>query len=317
MNTTNIPNGVNNYFSSDLLLRVVPNFEFVRWASLSKDIPQNNTTTIKFRRHGNLTAKTTPVVEGVTPAADNVSVTDITAQARQYIGYLVFTDVVQYTSDDPDLNDWNAIQADQAKDTMDQLTRTEIYAGSSVQYASTATNRGEVAAAMTLDADEILEAQTTLKNANCKKLTKMINPSANYNTTPVNACYIGFLHPNSTRVLSTSGNWTPVEKYSSQMGVFPNEVGKCHDVRFIETTQCPVYTGEGSGSINVYATLILGEGYYGVSRIAGKAMETIIKPLGSGGTSDPANQRGTKAWKAWFVAKRLNELFAVRIEHAV
>jgi N4-gp56 family major capsid protein len=316
MNITTIPYGVNNYFSTDLLLRVVPNFEFVRWASVSKDIPQNMTDTIKFRRHGNLPAKTTPVTEGVTPAADNVSVADITAQVKQYIGYLVFTDKVEYTSDDPNLNDWNAIQADQAKDTLDQLTRTEIYAGSSVQYASSATQRSEITSAMVISADEVLEAQTTLKNANSKKLTKMVEPTTKYNTTPINACYIGFIHPNGTRRLAASGNFTPVEKYSSQMGVFPNEVGKCHDVRFIETTQCPVYTGQGS-SCDVYATLIIGEGYYGVSKIAGQAMQTIIKPLGSGGTADPANQRGTKAWKAWFVAKRLNELFAVRIEHAV
>lgn len=317
MNTTNIPYGVNNYFSTDLLLRVVPNFEFVRWATMTRDIPKNNSDTLKMRRHGNLSAKTTAVTEGVTPAADSTSVTDITVQVKEYIGYIVLTDEVEFTSDDPNLNDWNAIQADQAKDTLDQLTRTEIYGGSSVQYASTATTRGTVTSAMVLTADEILEAQTTLKNNNVKKITSMIEPSPKYNTSPVNACYIGFLHPNATKRLITRGDILPVEKYSSQMGVFPNEVGKVHDVRFIETTQVPVYTGEGDSSIDVYPTLIFGQGYYGVTRIAGEALKTIIKPLGSGGTSDPADQRGTKAWKAWFAAKRLNELFAVRIESAV
>jgi N4-gp56 family major capsid protein len=145
----------------------------------------------------------------------------------------------------------------------------------------------------------------------------MVEASPNYNTTPINACYIGFVHPNASFDLKADGSFTPVEKYSSQMGVMQNEIGKLDEVRFIETTQVPVYTGEGSGAIDVYPTLIIAKGFYGVSRVAGKAMETIFKPLGSAGTADPLNQRATKAWKAWFVAKRLNENFAVRIEHAV
>jgi len=43
----------------------------------------------------------------------------------------------------------------------------------------------------------------------------------------------------------------------------------------------------------------------------------ISKPLGSGGTADPLNQRATDAWKAWFVTKILQDLAMVRVEHAV
>lgn len=316
MNTSTIPYGVSAYFSTDLLLRVIPNFEFVKFATISRDIPQNKTAVIKWRRHGNLTAKTTALTEGVTPSASAVSVTDITATVAQYGDYIVMTDVVNFTSDDPNLNDWNQIQADQAADTLDLLTRTEIYGGSTVQYASTATQRSEITSVMKLTGAEVREAVRTLKVNKAKKITEMIKPTASYNTSPVNACYIGFVHPNASFDLKNDGLFVPVEKYSSQMGVMDNEIGKLDEVRFIETTQCPVYTGEGS-STDAYATLIIAKGYYGISRIAGKAMENIFKPLGSAGAADPLNQRATKAWKAWFVAKRLNEAFAVRIEHSV
>jgi N4-gp56 family major capsid protein len=46
-------------------------------------------------------------------------------------------------------------------------------------------------------------------------------------------------------------------------------------------------------------------------------MKNIIKPLGSAGSADPLDQRQTSGWKATHAVTRLNEAFAVRIEHAV
>ena len=48
------------------------------------------------------------------------------------------------------------------------------------------------------------------------------------------------------------------------------------------------------------------------------AMETIIKPCGSAGTTDPLNQRSTVGAKvAAYAAKVLNPLWIVKIEHCV
>ena len=72
-----------------------------------------------------------------------------------------------------------------------------------------------------------------------------------------------------------------------------------------------------SSSVTVHGTMIIGSDFYGISRVSGEAMRNIVKPLGSAGTADPLDQRSTSGWKASFVAKILNENFAVRIEHAV
>jgi N4-gp56 family major capsid protein len=96
----------------------------------------------------------------------------------------------------------------------------------------------------------------------------------------------------------------------------PGEVGKLLEVRFVETTFAKKFTGEGSGSIDVYGTLILAKNAYGVSRISGEAIQNIVKSLGSAGTADPLNQRATSGWKASLAAIRLNEAFMLRIEHA-
>jgi N4-gp56 family major capsid protein len=76
------------------------------------------------------------------------------------------------------------------------------------------------------------------------------------------------------------------------------------------------YPGEaGAKGRDVYSTLIIGADAYGTTSIDGGGLQMIAKPLGSGGTSDALNQRGTQGWKAIHTAEILTELYMVRVEH--
>ena len=76
-----------------------------------------------------------------------------------------------------------------------------------------------------------------------------------------------------------------------------------------------VYPGEaGAAGVDVYSTLVIGEGAYGVTDIAGGGLQTIIKQKGSGGTADPLDQRATIGWKAAKTAEILVDEYMVRIE---
>lgn len=74
--------------------------------------------------------------------------------------------------------------------------------------------------------------------------------------------------------------------------------------------------GAGAYGRDIYSTLVLGANAYGVTELEGGGLQHIVKQLGSGGTSDPLNQRGTAGWKATKVAERLVESYMVRIESA-
>ena len=64
-----------------------------------------------------------------------------------------------------------------------------------------------------------------------------------------------------------------------------------------------IYAGEaGKGGANVYATMILGDKAYGTTKVDGGGLQHIVKPLGSGGTSDPLNQRATVGYTLAFAA---------------
>lgn len=319
MNTTRteIPAEVNNFYIRELLERAVPAFVHLNFGMV-KDLPANSgTDTVKFRRYGALSAQTTPLVEGVTPVGKQLSTTDLTAQVQYYGDYVTLTDKVQIETVDAILTETAGILGEQAGDSLDQICRDILVAGTNVQYAGSATSRVTVATTDLLDRTEIKMAVRTLKGANAKPMTSMIDPSTGFNTRPIGKGFIGIVHTDTVYDLDDAVGWVPVAEYPSQRGVMDTEVGSLAGVRFVETTNAKVFAGAGAGGIDVYATLILGARAYAITRISSKSLVNIVKPLGSGGTEDPLNQRATSGWKATFIAKILNQDWLLRIEHAV
>ena len=70
---------------------------------------------------------------------------------------------------------------------------------------------------------------------------------------------------------------------------------------------------------DIHATLVFGADAYGIIDVDGEGcLQTIVKPVGSGGASDPLDQRATVGAKVTaYTAKILNNLWIVRIEHGV
>jgi len=312
---TQVPAEVNCFYDKVLLDKAVPAFIHNRFAQV-RDIPRKSgTNVVKFRRYGLLAAATTALSEGVTPAGKQLSVTDLTATVLQYGDYVTLTDVVDMQSYDPLLTETADVLGEQVGDTLDQLCRDVIAAGTTVQYASTATDRATIGAAMKLNRAEVKEMVRTLRGNNAKPVTEMINPSTGYNTTPVGKSFVGIISEDTLYDLDDATGWIPVEKYPNKANVMPDEVGSLANVRFLMTTNAKTFTGTLVGT--VHATLIFGTRAYAQTRISGEALKNIVKPLGSAGSADPLNQRATSGWKATYVARILNQSWIGRIEHAV
>ena len=76
-----------------------------------------------------------------------------------------------------------------------------------------------------------------------------------------------------------------------------------------------IYPADGGGTNNspVYGTLFIAKDAYGVTSLK-ENVENITKALGSAGSSDPLNQRGTMSWKAYHMAKILEQMYMLRVE---
>lgn len=82
-----------------------------------------------------------------------------------------------------------------------------------------------------------------------------------------------------------------------------------------------VPSGGASNGDEVHASIIYGQNAFGMVKLGGTGkpnIQIIVKPLGSSGSDDPLNQRGTIAWKVpFFACAVLQDDFIIRIEHGV
>lgn len=84
------------------------------------------------------------------------------------------------------------------------------------------------------------------------------------------------------------------------------------DNAFIEADM-KIYPGDGGADGKpVYSTVIVGKNAFGTSGDGN--VEMINKPLGSAGTADPLNQRGTYGWKGYHFFKIIEQSKMCRIE---
>ena len=80
-------------------------------------------------------------------------------------------------------------------------------------------------------------------------------------------------------------------------------------------------SGGGYSGAEVHASIVYGQHAFGMVKLGGKGkpnIQVIVKPLGSAGSTDPLNQRGTIGWKVkHFACAVIQDDFIIRIEHGV
>ena len=253
-------------------------------------IPKNGGKTIEFRKYSPLPKMLTPLVEGVTPDGQSLTVSTIEATVAQYGGYITLSDVLLMTAIDNNMVQATKLLGNQAGATLDTITREVLNGGTNVIYAGGVESRGAVSAVLTVD--DVKKAVRALKTQNAEKIDNS---------------FVGIIHPDCSYDLTNDPKWEAVKTYDPS-DWYEGEIGRIFGVRFVETTEAKIFEN------GIYSTLILGDNAYGVTEVEGGGLEHIVKQLGSAGTADPLNQRATVGWKATKVAERLVEQFMVRIE---
>ncbi len=273
----------------------------------SYPIPANGGKNIEFRKYDSLPKATTPLTEGVTPDGQTMNVSTVTAEVRQYGGWVPITDTLQLTAIDNNIVQATKIIASQAGRTLDTIVRDVLAGGTNVIYApkigeggaeTAVTSRATLDATCQLTSDLIARAATQLKAMNAD---------------PIGTSFVGIIHPYVAYDLRRDPDWIDVHKYAQPDEIYNGEIGTLHGVRFVETSEAKIWKGTGCpAGLAVFSTLILGAHAYGSTEIEGGGLEHIVKQLGYG--DDPLNQRASVGWKAHKTAERLVEQYMVRIE---
>ena len=270
-------------------------------------IPANGGKNIEFRKYDSLPKATTPLTEGVTPDGQTMNVSTVTAEVRQYGGWVPITDTLQLTAIDNNIVQATKIIASQAGRTLDTIVGDVLAGGTNVIYATkigeggaetAVTSRATLDATCQLTSDLIARAATQLKAMNAD---------------PIGTSFVGIIHPYVAYELRRDPDWIDVHKYAQPDEIYNGEIGTLHGVRFVETSEAKIWKGTGCpAGLAVFSTLILGAHAYGSTEIEGGGLEHIVKQLGYG--DDPLNQRASVGWKAHKTAERLVEQYMVRIE---
>lgn len=278
----------------------------------TRDIPANNGKTIEFRQFDPLPEITTPLTEGVTPAGQSLTVNASTATVSQYGGYVTTSDVLDMTALDPVVNEATKLIARQAGETLDTITRDIINAGTNVMYA-----QGNATARPTSRAGVTYTSATNNNNLTVDDIKLAVRALKRQDAPKINGDYVAIIHPDVAYDLMKDPEWLSPKQYVDTQDIYNGEIGKLYGVRFIENTRAKVFkqpTGSGSDTKDVYSTLVIGDDAYGTTKVANGGLQHIVKPLGSGGSSDPLNQRATVGWKAIKTAKILVQQYMIRIE---
>lgn len=263
---------------------------------------------MEFRRYGTLTAATTALTEGVVPTETSMSVATVTATINQYGAYLKGTDVLLITAVDPLLEEYSELLGAQMGDTIDQIVRDVLVAGTNVRYANGRGSRGDVRSGDVVNTTEIRKLLRTLEQQNAR-------PVDDHNFALV-------IHPNVYYDIISDTTVQNALFYAADRGqsnaMFTGEVGRFMGFIFVKSTNAKWFSGSGvSNNVDVYVTMAIGADAYGVTELEGESVKTYYKAPGSAGTVDPLEMIWTYGWKLWFGATRLNENWMVRLESTV
>lgn len=292
------------YYSDYLIDLVEPELVHDLFAQ-KHPIPKNGGKTIEFRQWDTLPEMTAPLTEGVTPDGQSLSMSTVTATVEQYGGYVTLSDMFMLTAIDPVLIVATKAISSQAGRSLDTISREVLNSGTIVQYAE-----GQVKSRAALSYTD----ENTNHNLTPRAVKMAVRFLESQDAPKIDGYFRGILHPYCKFDLMNDEEWRKPHEYVDTENIYENEIGELYGVRFVESSRAKKFNGAGANGVDVYSTLIMGADAYGTTEVTGGGLQHIVKPLGSGGTGDPLNQRATCGWKATKVTELLVPQYIVRIE---
>ena len=305
------------------LMRALPYLVLEKYLDL-KPLPSNSTKVAIFRRYEALEKATTPLVEGVTPVGKNMTYTDVQCTLQQYGDYVTLTDQIADFHEDPVLQEYVGITAEQAAQTIETLRYNVLKAGSNVFYANKVAGRDSVVTAISLgDQRRVTRA---FKRQNAAYITKKTASTPNYGTVSVRASYIGLVHPDLENDIRALTGFKDAVDYGSFQAADEFEIGTVEDVRYIRSTIFESFADAGGNKGTMVSTSGVKADVYPIIYLAAHAAASvplkgknaitapIVRNPGTISDSDKLGQRGHVGWKAYFGCVILNQLFISRLE---
>ena len=312
-----------------------------------REMPQNSTDTLVFRRTLPFGASTTGttienssryvgtpeiaasnfvLAEGVTPNANTISFQDVSVQLQQYGVLFKYSSKVEQLYEDDIPGEMVKLTGETLAEVMEMVRYGVLKAGSTVIYAN-GSSRSAINTAISLNA--IRKAARTLESNRSRRVTSRLAPGVNFGTRAVQPAYVIFCHTDAVSDIRNLPGFTRVEEYGSFKPIHDREIGACEDFRFISSPLLKSFAAAGSATLNgmlsvgaanvdVYPFIIIGEDCWGQVALKGmSAIKPVVLKASQTNHANPLGQFGYVGASTWFATVRLNDAFMARIEAGV
>ena len=227
------------YYDTELLENARPRLIFTQLGK-SQFLPAGHGDAVQWRKWNTFEKSLTPLTEGVIPSGQKFGQSAISVSVQQYGDYAAISDRLDLHAVDNVLLGAAEEMGAAGGETADTLVRNELCTGTSVIYADTLDSSGAVSSTPTsrrqlsadnnrLTPDAVNKAYTFLK--------KQKAPFFEGNK------YVAVIHPSAAYDLRSHPDWMEAHKYAAAREIFEGEIGELHGVRFVESTEAPIFNG--------------------------------------------------------------------------
>jgi N4-gp56 family major capsid protein len=318
-----------NEIKGEMIAHAMP-FEVLALGCTMKPMPKKQGDNITYRRRlpygaattnantinrWSVTAAAHAVTEGVTPTAESVVYQDVAVTIAQYGCLYSYTDKAALLYED-DIPEDQKVECGERMGLVREMIRFgSMKACTNAHYAG-GTSRATVDEPVTLNllrhiAKGLLANHAAMKN-------KIIAPSADYDTSAIEAGFLVFCHTDCEGDIRDLPGFIPVAKYSNKPSINENEIGSVERFRFIVSPELAAYADSGAAvgstdlysttgsNIDVYPMIVVGaDGCFDVALRGENSMDITHIPHTQKDKSDPLGQRGyvgATFWSAVLVA---------------
>jgi N4-gp56 family major capsid protein len=310
----------------------------------NKEVPQNKTDTVVFRRALPLDAASSgaatgaPQVnasdyllqEGTTPTARTISYQDVTVTLQQYGVLLKLSSKAESLYEDDIPGDMTAIAGEHMGTIEEMISFGVVRGGTNVVFAN-GTVRTAVNTAISIN--KLRQVARNIESAHGKRVTEKLAAGPNFGTSAIHPAYLVFVHTDVEADVRNIPGFTPVVEYGQQKPVHEREIGAVEQFRFITSpyfrpwllaggtvTAGAFLSGGGvsTTTADVYPVMVVAQEAWGQVALKGMgSIDITYLPAKQKTHANPLGQFGYVGGTFWKNAVRTNENWMCRLEVAV
>jgi N4-gp56 family major capsid protein len=294
--TTGLTQEMSTYYEKVFLARA--EYEFVhKEGGQMRSQPKNEGKVVNFTRHTPLATVTTALTEGTNPSEVALTATTVSATLAEYGTTVKISRFLTLTSIDANNKEKIEVVGQNMGETIDELTRNELYTGATAQLAGSKAALTDVAASNTLSAAELRKAVRTLKANKARKYQGR-------------GSWIGKIGPYTEYDLMGDSTWVNAHSYKDGEELYKGEIGMLYGIRFLSS---PNQKTEAS-TVTVYSNFVHGSDAFGCIDLEGDKPQLFIIPHTNIDSGNTAGRFSTVAWAASYVTKTLNANWLINIK---